>query len=661
MGNGMCSRKQKRIFQTLLLLTVVFGFLYGAMLYLELQTQLRKAEAVALKYQQHQDSLSAQLQVVYEHRSRLEKSLQKERLEHKKAKEDFLVYKLEAQETLNKGRQDSNSRYSALNVQHQMLKSQHEELKKQHSDLEEEHRKQGEDFSRTFNDHKQRYLQLQQEKEQELSKLKETVYNLREENKQLRKAHQDIHTQLQDVKTQVAEYKQLKDTLNRIPSFRNPDPAEQRNVTFPRGTPQGYNIREKPTGELREVSLNNEVWQNHEAAPRRTEEKPFSSMQKEAGFQAPAEQNQVEPREPEEHQVEEEHRKALEEEEMEQVGQAEHLEEEHDPSPEEQDREWRDQQGQDAAHLLDGRPQAEEDHSTKAVTKFRSPYEEQLEQQRLAARRDEEAQRLREHQEALHQQRLHGHLLRQQQQQQLLAREMAQRKQAEHEDAQQPQHPQQLRQQVNYNAVENDVVHGAEDQGIHEEEGGAYERENQRQDEAEEDAGNRQEPHEPGPQEADPEAEADRAAVEDINPADDPNNQGEDEFEEAEQVREENLPEESEEQKQGEAKQDNAEMDEHLVMAGNPDQQEDNVDEQYQEEGEEEVQEDLTEEKKRELEHNAEDTYGENADDKNNDGEEPGAQDGAHPKGREEHYEEEEDEEEDGAAIAEKSHRRAEM
>lgn len=684
MGNGMCSRKQKRIFQTLLLLTVVFGFLYGAMLYLELQTQLRKAEAVALKYQQHQDSLSAQLQVVYEHRSRLEKSLQKERLEHKKAKEDFLVYKLEAQETLNKGRQDSNSRYSALNVQHQMLKSQHEELRKQHSDLEEEHRKQGEDFSRTFNDHKQRYLQLQQEKEQELSKLKETVYNLREENRQLRKAHQDIHTQLQDVKqqhknllseheqlvvtledhksalaaaqTQVAEYKQLKDTLNRIPSFRNPEPAaEQQNVTFPHGThaPQGSNVREKLTGELQEVQP------NHEAVPRRTEERALPSMQKDAGFQALQEQNQVEPREPEEHQVEEEHRKALEEEEMEQVGQAEHLEEEHDPSPEEQDREWRDQQGQNAAHLLDGRPQAEVEHLTKAAIDFRSPYEEQLEQQRVAARRDEEAQRLREHQEALHQQRLHGQLLRQQQQQQFLAREIAQQKQADHENGQQ-QHQEHLRQQAHYNAVENDIAQGAEDQGIPEEEGGAYERDNQRQDEAEGDPGNRQELHEPGHEEGDPEAEADRAAVEDINPADDPNNQGEDEFEEAEQVREENLPEESEEQKQSEAKQRNVEMDEHLVMAGNPDQQEDNVDEQYQEEGEEEVQEDLTEEKKRELEHNAEETYGENPDDKNNDGEEQGVHNGVHPKGRQEHYEEEEDEE-DGAAIAEKSHRRAEM
>ncbi|KAH0513123.1 Golgi integral membrane protein 4 [Microtus ochrogaster] len=558
--------------------------------------------------------------------------------------------------------QDSNSRYSALNVQHQMLKSQHEELKKQHSDLEEEHRRQGEDFSRTFNDHKQRYLQLQQEKEQELSKLKETVYNLREENKQLRKAHQDIHTQLQDVKqqhknllseherlvvtledhksalaaaqTQVAEYKQLKDTLNRIPSLRNPEPAEQRNISFSQGTPQGYNVREKPTGELREVPLNNEVWQNREAVPRKTEQKSFSPVQKETGFQAPAEQNHVEPREPEVRQVEEEHRKALEEEEMEQVGQAERLEEEHDPSPEEQDREWRDQRGQDAAHL-DGRPQAEADHPTKAVTNFRSPYEEQLEQQRLAARRDEEAQRLREHQEALHQQRLRDHLLRQQQQEQ--AREGPPQKQAEHEENRQQQHPEQLRQQVHYNAVENDVVQGAEDQGIHEEEGGAYERDNQRQDEAEGDPGNRQEPHEPGPQEADPEAEADTAAVEDINPADDPNNQGEDEFEEAEQVREENLPEESEEQRPREPKRENAEMDEHLVMAGNPDQQEDNVDEQYQEEGEEE------------------------ADDKNNDGEEPGAPDGVHSKRREEHYEEEVDEEEEGAAIAEKSHRRAEM
>uniref|UniRef100_A0A8C9PDC4 Golgi integral membrane protein 4 n=1 Tax=Spermophilus dauricus TaxID=99837 RepID=A0A8C9PDC4_SPEDA len=642
MGNGMCSRKQKRIFQTLLLLTVVFGFLYGAMLYYELQTQLRKAEAVALKYQQHQESLSAQLQVVYEHRSRLEKSLQKERLEHKKAKEDFLVYKLEAQETLNKGRVSR----MYISAQVFVLQSQHEELKKQHSDLEEEHRKQGEDFSRTFNDHKQKYLQLQEEKEQELSKLKETVYHLREENRQLRKAHQDIHTQLQDVKqqhknllseheqlvvtledhksalaaaqTQVAEYKQLKDTLNRIPSFRNPEIAEPQNATLTQVAryPRGYNAaREQPTREPQE---------KHEAMPRRTEDaKPYFPTQKEA-----QPNQQVVPPEPEAHQVEEEHRKALEEEEMEQVGQAEHLEEEHDPSPEEQDREWKEQQERNqAANLLEGHAQAEVYPSAKPGTRVRSPYEEQLEQQRLAARRDEEAQRLREHQE--------------QQQQQLLAQEMAQQRQDQQEEDQQ-RRLEQLRQQAHYNAMDNDIVQGAEDQGIQEEEGGAYERENQHQDEAEGDPGNGQEPHGQGPPEADPESEADRAAVEDINPADDPNNQGEDEFEEAEQVREENLPDENEEPKQSDRKPGNADIEEHLVMAGNPDQQEDNVDEQYQEEGEEEV---------GRL----------NADDKNNDGEEQEVREDNRPKGREEHYEEEEEEEEDGAAVAEKSHRRAEM
>nr|XP_025735147.1 Golgi integral membrane protein 4 isoform X1 [Callorhinus ursinus] len=694
MGNGMCSRKQKRIFQTLLLLTVVFGFLYGAMLYYELQTQLRKAEAVALKYQQHQESLSAQLQVVYEHRSRLEKSLQKERLEHKKAKEDFLVYKLEAQETLNKGRQDSNSRYSALNVQHQMLKSQHEELKKQHSDLEEEHRKQGEDFSRTFNDHKQKYLQLQQEKEQELSKLKETVYNLREENRQLRKAHQDMHTQLQDVKqqhknllseheqlvvtledhksalaaaqTQVAEYKQLKDTLNRIPSLRKPEKAEQQNVTQVTHSPRGDNTaREDAAGEPREVSRNSDGWQTHEAVPRRMEEtKLYPPTQKEAEFQAPVElkQPEAEGREPEERQVEEEHRKALEEEAMEQVGRAERLEEEHDPSPEEQDREWKEQrEPREEANLLGGHAPNEVYPSAKPVTRFRSPSEEQLEVRRVAARRAEEAQALRDQQEALHQQRLQGHLWRPQQQ--LLAREVARQRQAGPQEGR-PRPPEQPRQQAHYDAMDHDIVQGAEDQGIQEEEGGAYERDNQHQDEAEDDPENGREPQDQGPHETDPESEADRAAVEDINPADDPNNQGEDEFEEAEQVREENLPDENEEPKQSNQKQENAEMEEHLVMAGNPDQQEDNVDEQYQDEAEEEVQEDLTEEKKRELEHNAEETYGENeenADEKHNDGEEQEVRDDNRPKGREEPYEEEEEEEEDGAAAAEKSQRRAEM
>lgn len=62
MGNGVCSRRQRRIFQFLLLLTVVCGMMYGGMMSYEMHKQLKRTEAMALKYQQHQESLSAQLQ-----------------------------------------------------------------------------------------------------------------------------------------------------------------------------------------------------------------------------------------------------------------------------------------------------------------------------------------------------------------------------------------------------------------------------------------------------------------------------------------------------------------------------------------------------------------------------------------------------------------------
>uniref|UniRef100_A0A8C6T6J9 Golgi integral membrane protein 4 n=1 Tax=Neogobius melanostomus TaxID=47308 RepID=A0A8C6T6J9_9GOBI len=175
MGNGVCSRRQRRIFQCLLLLTVVCGVLYGSMISYEMHKQLRRTETMALMYQQHQESLSAQLQVAYEHRSRLEKSLKKERLDHKKSKADFLVYKLESQQNLNKEKTDGNSRLSSLQVQHQMLKNQHEDLKKQFYDLQDKHQVQGDDHNRILDEHKDRYDKLHQAKEVEVSQLKGTT------------------------------------------------------------------------------------------------------------------------------------------------------------------------------------------------------------------------------------------------------------------------------------------------------------------------------------------------------------------------------------------------------------------------------------------------------------------------------------------------------
>ncbi|XP_026718316.1 Golgi integral membrane protein 4-like isoform X1 [Athene cunicularia] len=220
MGTGMCSRRQKGLLQTAFCLVTLACLGSGVFMYNHLQQKVRNAEALAQKYKQQQEALSAQLQVVYEHRSRLERSLQKERGEHKKTKEDFLVYKLEAQEALNKEKQDSMNRYGALSSQHKILKNQHEDVKKQLLDLQLQHNSLKLEHRKTLESHSQKYAQLQQEKDSEVTNLQDTVFKLREESKLLRKAHQEVHSQLLNAQAQMEEFRQLKEALQKMPSFK---------------------------------------------------------------------------------------------------------------------------------------------------------------------------------------------------------------------------------------------------------------------------------------------------------------------------------------------------------------------------------------------------------------------------------------------------------
>ncbi|XP_053546510.1 Golgi integral membrane protein 4 isoform X1 [Bombina bombina] len=221
MGTGTCSRRQKSLLQTGFCLLAVLGLGSGVLLYNYIIQQAKTSEALAVRYKQQQDNLSAQLQVVYEHRSRLERSLQKERSEHKKTKEDFLVYKLEAQEALNNEKQDSMNRYGALGSQLKILKNQQEELKKQLSDLQEEHSTLKLEHQKTLETNNQKLSQLRREKDNEFIGLQDTISKLKEERKLLRKAHQDIHTQLLSAQGQIDEFRKLKDALRKMPSFQD--------------------------------------------------------------------------------------------------------------------------------------------------------------------------------------------------------------------------------------------------------------------------------------------------------------------------------------------------------------------------------------------------------------------------------------------------------
>ncbi|KAG5837050.1 hypothetical protein ANANG_G00235150 [Anguilla anguilla] len=609
MGNGMCSRKQKKIFQFLLLLTVTFGFIYGTIFSYEMHKQLKRTEAMAIKYQQHQESLSAQLQVVYEHRSRLEKSLQKERLEHKKAKEDHLVYKLEAQQTLNKEKQDSSNRFNSLHVQHQMLKNQHDDLKKQLFSLQDEHQALKGGHMKVLDDHRQKYDQLQQASELELSKLKESVYNLQGENRQLRKAHQDVHVQLQDVRQQhkdlksshdrlaltlqdhksalataqlqVEEYKQLKETLNKMPSLRQ----------------VGQNPAPPPAKTAAALGVDNTQKQLAHVAPQaQVEEGQRHPLVPLGGKQPAVSQHAARPDIPvvqgagperggeTGERQEEERRRELAEEEMEQAGQPQHLEESEQPQEEGEEAEHGQpdenaldhDKRQDAQRLaqmpqLDVRPEP-----PAQAERVKSPYEQQQEQQRLAAQQAEERRQLQLRQEALQKQRWQA-----QRDRELLLRAQREREMQQHREANRKEQllrEQQLRQRMQYEHIDTGIVQGEEDW--------KKEAEMRKLKEGEE------RPQEVG-RGRHPEG---NLAEKDLNPEDDPNNQGEDEFEEAQRGEAGppggNLDQRAHENpKPAVVERDGRGGRGALEIAGNPDQQEDALDEQYQEEGEEEKRE----------------------------------------------------------------------
>ncbi|KAJ8370999.1 hypothetical protein SKAU_G00110270 [Synaphobranchus kaupii] len=211
---GLCWRRQKCSGMTAL---SALAACTACAVVLLLLARLHESTAELRAHTQHsreqQDALSAQLQVVYEHRSRLERSLQKERLEHKKTKEDFLLYKLEAQEALTKEKQDAMNRYRALSSQNNILKNQLGDMRSQLLSQQTANGEQQLSQRKALEECQRMGLLQRTENQDHIASLQDTVMKLKEESKLLRKAHQDVHSQLLSTQAQVEEFQQIRQVV----------------------------------------------------------------------------------------------------------------------------------------------------------------------------------------------------------------------------------------------------------------------------------------------------------------------------------------------------------------------------------------------------------------------------------------------------------------
>ncbi|CAN7986040.1 unnamed protein product [Ixodes hexagonus] len=170
MNTAVIMRNSKA--RTFLYVLLACAMMFTVFLLSTTHTKLKDTQDSHEKCQQQRDSLSAQLQVVYEHKSRLEKTLQAETLERKKTDEALQL----SREEWARDKQSSQSKINELEKKMEERDKTHQEefgnLKSSYNSLQQEKEKLEADLARHV-------TLLQQEKDVQVS-LKKEIDQLRD-------------------------------------------------------------------------------------------------------------------------------------------------------------------------------------------------------------------------------------------------------------------------------------------------------------------------------------------------------------------------------------------------------------------------------------------------------------------------------------------------
>ncbi|XP_023224976.1 Golgi integral membrane protein 4-like isoform X2 [Centruroides sculpturatus] len=165
-------------------------------------SRFKEIENSREKCLQQRDSLSAQLQVVYEHKNRLEKSLQQEKIDHKHTKEEQ-----------DRQKNELHVRMEREKNKQQQLHSEIADLKNNYALLEEEKKQLVGAMSAQLES-------LKQQKEEEINKIKAHINQLILEKEDLQK---NVENQMWRVKQHTDElqlcrlqYEQLENKLKEL-------------------------------------------------------------------------------------------------------------------------------------------------------------------------------------------------------------------------------------------------------------------------------------------------------------------------------------------------------------------------------------------------------------------------------------------------------------
>lgn len=140
--------------RTLGLATLAVAFVFCIYLYFDIHSQLKQTEERNQRLKALQNSLSTQLQVVYEHKSRLERAIQDEKDNHHKTKEA----KQDLEMKLNREKQELQNRFQTVNQKQRILQSQVEDLQKEMSKSEADYQLLKSDHQREIEEYREKLM-----------------------------------------------------------------------------------------------------------------------------------------------------------------------------------------------------------------------------------------------------------------------------------------------------------------------------------------------------------------------------------------------------------------------------------------------------------------------------------------------------------------------
>lgn len=155
-------------------------------------------EEKAERLKTQHESVSAQLQVVYEHKTRLEKAVQEEKAQHKKTKDELTSEKGALVEKMQKEKNDLDEELARLRSEHSKLDYNYQKIEGEKQGLRDE-------LTDSQDKCKHRVETIEQEKKQERQECDNEVAQLKDEIADLGRRNAEMETKLQNVSISKGE------------------------------------------------------------------------------------------------------------------------------------------------------------------------------------------------------------------------------------------------------------------------------------------------------------------------------------------------------------------------------------------------------------------------------------------------------------------------